>query len=147
MSNHTFFSLTKCTSQTNTVFRCRNAPPSILNVRVGQPVELRVARRVNEAYQPPLKRANPFAGTGNRLGSVVPNVSSSSTSNTLPGSFPSGPPPSSSFDDSRVNSITTRFEVDQSRPTTSVQIRLADGTRFACSFSVILRILINIFPF
>ncbi|KAG8697581.1 hypothetical protein FRC09_007771, partial [Ceratobasidium sp. 395] len=39
-----------------------SAPPSLLNVRVGQPVELRVARRTTEEYQPPPpKPAAPFS--------------------------------------------------------------------------------------
>ena len=33
-------------------------------------------------------------------------------------------------------SLTTRFEVDQSQPTTSVQIRLADGTRLVCRMNL-----------
>lgn len=111
-----------------------NAPPSILNVRMNQPVELRVARRTNEMYQAPPKRLEAFAGTGNRLGSPVPAIISSSGSTSLPGSFPSEPIAgsgggSSTFDESRIGTITTRFEVDQNLPTTSVQIRLADGTR------------------
>jgi UBX domain-containing protein 1 len=53
---------------------CRRAPPSILNVQPGQPVELRVARRLNEAYVPPPTRpVAAFSGQGARLGSVVPN--------------------------------------------------------------------------
>jgi UBX domain-containing protein 1 len=53
----------------------RRAPPSILNVAPGQPVELRVARRLNEDYvPPPAAPAAPFSGSGNRLGSVVPDI-------------------------------------------------------------------------
>jgi len=110
-----------------------NAPPSVLNVRLHQPVELRVARRTNEMYQPSPKRQEAFSGAGHRLGSPVPGVISSSPSNTLPGSFPSSDnsrsPRNAAFDDSGITAITTRFEVDQSLPMTSVQIRLADGTR------------------
>jgi len=111
-----------------------NAPPSVLNVRLHQPVELRVARRTNEMYQPSLKPREAFSGAGHRLGSPVPGVISSSPSNTLPGSFPSSDnnprlsARDAAFDGSGVAAI-TRFEVDQSLPMTSVQIRLADGTR------------------
>ena len=104
-----------------TVFSSR-APPQILNVQVGQPVELRVARRTDEDYVPPA--AGPiqaFSGTGNRLGAPVPSISG--TEHPMPGRFDEGAGPS------EPQRVTTRFEVDQSQPTTSIQLRLADGTR------------------
>lgn len=112
----------------------RNAPPSFLNVQINQPVELRVARRTDEPYQPPAKSTQPFGGSGNRLGSPVPSTAGASssgaaTTQAIPGAFPSSAGPSSTFDESRIGTIQTRFEVDMSQPTTSVQIRLADGTR------------------
>lgn len=115
----------------------RHAPPSILNVRPGQHVELRVAKRTNEDYVPP-KGSKAFSGSGNRLGSVVPNFvgASDSTSIPMPGSFPSAATsttsPASAVDRAEIS---TKFEVDQSQPTTSIQIRLADGTRSVLSSS------------
>lgn len=107
----------------------RNAPPSILNVQVGQPVELRVSRRLNEDYVPPPKRFNVFEGQGNRLGSALPvGAAPSASSQQPPGAFPSGGNASGAGQDR--SSLTTKFEVDMSAPTTSVQIRLADGTRY-----------------
>ncbi|KAG8808900.1 hypothetical protein FRC17_003717 [Serendipita sp. 399] len=94
------------------------APPEALNVRVNQPVELRVSKRLDEDYVPP--PPGPFAGSGNRLGSPVPAVtqttSAASTSTTTATARSPAAQPSS-------------FEVDMSAPTTSIQIRLADGTR------------------
>ncbi|KAG8962975.1 hypothetical protein FRC00_008247 [Tulasnella sp. 408] len=105
-----------------------NAPPSILNVQVGQPVELRVSRRLNEDYVPPPKRFNAFEGQGNRLGSALPvGATPSASSQQPPGAFPSGGNASGAGQER--SSLTTKFEVDMSAPTTSVQIRLADGTR------------------
>lgn len=113
-----------------------HAPPSVLNVLPGQPVELRVAKRTTEDYVPP-RGTGFFTGSGNRLGAPVPTFTESGgTSSSMPGSFPStssivstaaaaAPAPD------REN-ISTRFEVDQTLPTTSVQIRLADGTRMVC---------------
>jgi UBX domain-containing protein 1 len=101
-----------------------NAPPSVLNVQVGQPVELRVSRRLNEDYVPPPKRFVAFEGGGNRLGSTIPGeVASSAGPQQPPGAFPAEANPSS------PEQITTGFSVDTSAPTTSVQIRLTDGTR------------------
>lgn len=46
-----------------------HAPLDELNVRMGQPVELRMAHRTNEDYSPPPKKPlKPFEGTGQRLG-------------------------------------------------------------------------------
>lgn len=106
----------------------RRAPPSILNVHPGQPVELRITKRSNEHYVPP-KHVRTFQGSGHRLGAPVPSVSAEASS-SMPGTFldSSSASASSSGSGERPN-ITTKFEVDQSQATTSVQIRLADGTR------------------
>ncbi|EPQ53112.1 SEP-domain-containing protein [Gloeophyllum trabeum ATCC 11539] len=122
------------------------APPHVLNVLPGQPVELRVARRINEDYQPPPKRPGvPFTGSGHRLGSPIPSLvplaEGSSTSN-MPGGFPaaSGSTAASGSaaagPDREPQSIQTRFEVDQTKPTTSVLIRLADGTRLVARMNL-----------
>ena len=106
---------------------CRHAPPSILNVRVGQPVELRVARRITEAYQPPPPRpAGPFAGSGNRLGSPAPAVAPAAPTPPIPGAFPASNDPTAA---ATAAAIRPMFEVDASLPTTSIQVRLADGSR------------------
>ncbi|PVF97461.1 SEP-domain-containing protein [Serendipita vermifera] len=96
------------------------APPEALNVRIGQPVELRVAKRLDEDYVPP--PPGPFAGAGHRLGSPLPAVVTSSSGNTT-STAASGPAAGTS------STSSGSFEVDMSAPTTSVQIRLADGTR------------------
>ncbi|OBZ89909.1 NSFL1 cofactor p47 [Choanephora cucurbitarum] len=89
------------------------APLSLLNVRHGQPVEVRVVKRQDEDYVAPKVPVKPFAGTGIRLGSAA--------------SYSPSPPPSSSpaATTSPVNTIT----VDDAQPTTNIQIRLADGSR------------------
>lgn len=125
------------------------APPSILNVLPGQPVEVRVTRRTEEDYVPTPRMG--FAGSGSRLGGVVPDTESATPFVPqvagMPGAFPSSitsaatgsvpastsaaPPPASRTRD--PESVATRFSVDQTLPTTSVQVRLADGTRFESS--------------
>ncbi len=127
--------------------KCRSrAPPSILDVLPGQPVELRVARRTDEDYVSTPRRG--FAGSGSRLGGVVPEPVAPSSARApqigMPGAFP-GPEVSSSIvasapappvpvasrpREQAQESASTRFSVDQTKPTTSVQVRLADGTRF-----------------
>ncbi|KAJ7288688.1 SEP-domain-containing protein [Mycena rebaudengoi] len=95
-----------------------HAPPSILNVLPGQRVDVQVSKRTDDDYVPPKKAPVAFQGSGNRLGAPTPAASSSTTTTAPP--------------TQERASITTRFEVDTSLPTTSVQVRLADGTRIVC---------------
>ncbi|KAJ6579979.1 SEP domain-containing protein [Mycena vulgaris] len=98
-----------------------HAPPSILNVLPGQRVDVQVTKRTDEDYIPPKPR--PFQGSGNRLGAPVPAARPAAASSST------APPQERA-------SINARFEVDQSLPTTSVQIRLADGTRIVCRMNL-----------
>ncbi|KAG9068515.1 hypothetical protein KI688_010788 [Linnemannia hyalina] len=102
------------------------APIKYLNIKPGQPVDMRVAKRTDEDYkEPPKAPPKAFDGTGNRLGSIASPLSSSSS---IPGSFPGAassaatPPPRS-------------LQIDESQPVTSIQIRLADGTRMVARFN------------
>jgi UBX domain-containing protein 1 len=54
----------------------RRAPLSWLNVKQGQPVDVRVARKLDEDYKEPPKPRMPFSGTGQRLGRFAKLVSS-----------------------------------------------------------------------
>jgi UBX domain-containing protein 1 len=113
------------------------APPQILNVTTGQPVELQVAKRLSENYIPsPTRPMGAFSGSGNRLGSPAQPLPSETMSAALPvpGSFPSTD--ASGTGGAPRPSMTTMFEVDQTLPTTSVQIRLADGTRIVCRMNL-----------
>ncbi|KAI8610993.1 ubiquitin-related domain-containing protein [Chytriomyces sp. MP71] len=108
------------------------APIHLLNVQPGQPVDVRVDHRMKEPWSKKPSSASgmkAFSGTGNRLGGVSESVSSSSISSIgMPGSFSSegssatsAPPPAASAPPS--------LTIDPSQPVTSIQIRLADGTR------------------
>jgi len=98
------------------------APLDLLGVRLNQRVTMRVQKRLTENYIPPPKApSKPFGGTGNRLGSPLP-----------PSMAPSAPPPAQTSN--LANAQTSAqpsmiFEVDNSLPVTSVQIRLSDGSR------------------
>ncbi|KAJ4001223.1 hypothetical protein F5050DRAFT_1796785 [Lentinula boryana] len=111
------------------------APPSLLNINPGDPVELRVSKRTDENFVPP--KPDAFSGSGHRLGAPVPEFTGASSSGglVLPGSFTDTPPvPSSTM--AEPTSVNARFEVDQSKPMTSVQIRLTDGTRMVCRMNL-----------
>lgn len=100
----------------------QTAPPEAFNIKFGQRVEIRVAKRLTEKYRPPPpKPMQAFGGEGNRLGSPAPGptAQSSSSSNSQQAS-------SSSLAD---------FAVDESKPVTQVQIRLGDGSRIVGRFN------------
>jgi UBX domain-containing protein 1 len=110
------------------------APPAILNVLPGQPVELRVAKRVGEDY---VTTARTFAGSGSRLGGVVPNIVGTPQTQSMPGTFNTGAPAQApSQQSSSSTDEPSGFEVDQTLPTTSVQVRLADGTRLVARMNL-----------
>ncbi|KAG0171332.1 hypothetical protein DFQ28_009257 [Apophysomyces sp. BC1034] len=98
------------------------APLSLLNVSHGQPVDVRVARRQDEDYTPPPKAPpKPFEGAGHRLGSPVVGLPS-----TPPGAYPSTSSPAA---------LPSAPQVNENEPTTSLQIRLGDGTRLVAKFN------------
>jgi len=115
-----------------------HAPPQALNVRVGQPVEVRVARRTDEHYKPPPPR--PFGGSGNRLGAPTPEVTGADAPTAggilMPGTFPGTSAAASSSAgraaDRPAPGAAPTFQVNMDEPNTSVQVRLADGTRLVC---------------
>lgn len=94
------------------------APTSLLNVANNQPVEVKVAHRMQEKYVPPPKKPMAaFTGAGNRLGSIV------SSAPSVPGAFPNQTAQSASTPQPPA------VEVDASQPVTSIQVRLGDGKR------------------
>jgi UBX domain-containing protein 1 len=104
----------------------RRAPLSLLNVKQGQPVELRVEKKTDEEYRaPPPKPIQVFEGSGNRLGAPAPEVVRGSTTTAItstPGAF-------GTATNATAVSSQPRFEVDASKPITTVQVRLADGSK------------------
>jgi UBX domain-containing protein 1 len=112
------------------------APPSLFNVRYNQPIQIEVAQRTNEPYRPPPKVSRPFEGSGNRLGSPTPEVVSGTQTPNMPGGMRSGTPLGTRGDSgpsAAAGHGQNGFEVDPSKPTTNVQIRLGDGTRWVQS--------------
>ncbi|KAJ3326059.1 hypothetical protein HDU76_013050, partial [Blyttiomyces sp. JEL0837] len=117
------------------------APTAMLNVAFGQRVDVKVAHRMQEDYKPPPKKpVSAFSGSGQRLGGVTsPSASGSSSSGggeSLPGAFPSTLGLASS-ESTSAPAATRSFHltVDSSAPVTSLQIRLADGTRLVAKLN------------
>ncbi|KAF8160130.1 hypothetical protein K438DRAFT_325316 [Mycena galopus ATCC 62051] len=92
--------------------------------RLPRPVRRRPSHAGTSAdYVPPPPK--PFSGSGNSLGALVPAASSTSYSTAM-----------GSSNAAAMASGPVGFGVDQTQPTTSVQIRLADGTRIVCRMNL-----------
>ena len=90
------------------------APLQYLNLKPGQKVELKIAHRSDQDFEPPPKSPmKAFSGSGQRLGSIVPGAPLATSLGTS----------------SPEKSQNIKFQVNQDEPITSVQIRLGDGTR------------------
>jgi len=105
-----------------------HAPLEILNVERGQEVDVEVHPHKDEDYKQPKKKYKPFSGSGQRLGSPTPGVTS--TPPPAPAAASSAAPAASS----NAPAAPT-VEVDSSVPTITLQIRLGDGTRLQSRFN------------
>ncbi|KDN42610.1 SEP-domain-containing protein [Tilletiaria anomala UBC 951] len=107
--------------------QAQRAPLSLLDVKPNQEVELRVEKKTDQKYTPPPPPAmKAFSGTGNRLSSPVPSVATAGPSRSPAGApIGSTAPPASQV----------QCEVDSSKPTTQLQLRLADGSRIVGRFN------------
>lgn len=100
------------------------APLSFLNVRFGQRVNLTVEQKHEKYTPPPPPPMKPFGGSGNRLGSPATSLGAPSSSTTAAPTSQAEP------------AAPSNFEVDTSKPTTQLQIRLADGQRMVGRFNL-----------
>jgi UBX domain-containing protein 1 len=112
----------------NTI-RSGRAPLHIMNVRQDQEVDVKVEPH-DGPYVAPKKKYKPFSGSGQRLGSPVPGVSSSSAPAPAPAAASRSTGASSSSGPSQPT-----VDVDSSQPTVSLQIRLGDGSRLGSRFN------------
>jgi len=94
------------------------APTELFNIKRGEELSVEVSHRMNEDYVPPPKKLKPFEGVGQKLGSFVPGVDVSSP-----------PPPQ------KDKQPEGKVEVDESQPTTTLQIRLSNGSREMATFN------------
>ena len=103
------------------------APMHILNVTQDQEVDVQLEQH-RENYVQPKKKYKPFEGGGQRLGSPTPGVEAPSSSSSAPTVAPA---PAGAGDASAQPTM----DVNESEPTISLQIRLADGTRLVSRFN------------
>lgn len=95
--------------------------PQELIQQHGQSVNLRLNPKVQENYRPPPMK--PFSGAGNRLGvptgaSSAPTPQQAADANPVPTQAAAAAPPP-----------VPEMKLKEGEPTTTIQIRLADGTR------------------
>ncbi|XP_046367672.1 NSFL1 cofactor p47-like [Haliotis rufescens] len=98
-------------------------PRELIRLAKGGEVNLNMEDHRNEEYVKPKVPVRAFTGAGRMLGSPVPNLASK-------------PPEAAGA--SAVNDNTAQqaaVAVDTSKPTTSIQIRLADGSRLVAKFN------------
>lgn len=103
------------------------APLAILNVEMGQEVDVKLDQHA-EKYVQPKKKYKPFSGGGQRLGSPTPGVSSTTAE-------PASAPAPAAAPAASATTQTAATDVDESQPTVSLQIRLGDGTRLPARFN------------
>lgn len=101
------------------------APLEMLGVPSGDPVEVCVVDHTNEDYVAGSHSWTAFSGMGGRLGSPTPGFTTQTQN--MPGSFQA--PSQSARMRTEPDQIIPSLEVDQTLPTTTVQVRFADGSR------------------
>uniref|UniRef100_F6SW03 Uncharacterized protein n=1 Tax=Ciona intestinalis TaxID=7719 RepID=F6SW03_CIOIN len=91
-------------------------PQELIRNAKGGEVHVDMEDHREEDYKPQKKKLKPFSGQGQMLGSPTPQVETS-------------PAPSIS------SSVDPPISIDQSKPSTNIQIRLLDGTRIRQQFN------------
>ncbi|KAF8160112.1 hypothetical protein K438DRAFT_1985917 [Mycena galopus ATCC 62051] len=117
-----------------------HAPPSILNLCYGQRFDVQVTQRTSDDYVPPPPK--PFSGSSNRLGAPVRRLFHMIYYRS--GICSDGEWPVETHlqgQQSLLGAVDKKLAnpnggVDQTQPTTSVPIRLADGTRIFCRMNL-----------
>ena len=99
-------------------------PDELVQEAGGEEVHLEMEDSRDQEYQATKPKVQPFGGSGQRLGSVVPQVK------------PSEPEAqATSADASEENLDANLPKIDTSQPVTTLQVRLADGTRLTQKFN------------
>ena len=104
-----------------TQIKTGRAPLAILNVEIGQQVDVKLEQHP-EKYVQPKKKYKPFSGGGQRLGSPTPGISTRTT-DPAPAPAPAAAP------EAAASTQEAAVDVNESQPTLTLQIRLGDGTR------------------
>ena len=103
------------------------APTHLMGIQQGQRTNVHVYKRMDEDYVAPKKKVVPFGGHGNRLGSPTPATEHST---------PAAPPVTTAAASSSSQAAPTpSVTIDSAQPSSSLQIRLGDGSRLVSRFN------------
>lgn len=104
------------------------APLALLGVQPGQEVDLNLDPHKDQKFVQPKTKYKPFGGSGQRLGSPTPGLSTNA---------PAQPATASASSASSTSTVpsTPAVAVDESQPTLTLQIRLGDGTQLRSRFN------------
>ncbi|GBF60095.1 UBX domain-containing protein [Trichophyton mentagrophytes] len=100
------------------------APLSIMNVQIGQDVDVQVKQHDSD-YVRPKGKFKAFSGSGQRLGSPTPGMVSAASA-AAPAAAPAP---------AEASTGPEQPKIDESQPTVTLQIRLGDGTRLTSRFN------------
>jgi len=113
------------------------APLGLLGVQHGQEVDLEVQPHTGEPYVRPKAIYRPFGGSGQRLGSPTPGPGGvGAATSTTPAAAAAPASTAQSTTSSSTSGATPQtVQIDESAPTLTLQIRLADGTQMRSRFN------------
>jgi len=92
-------------------------------------VQVNLEDHRHEDYKHVAPKMKPFSGKGHTLGSPTPSISDSTTSSAVPSSTSHG----SNVENEKL--ANDQLNLDSSAPVTTIQIRLADGSRLSGRFN------------
>ncbi|WVN91160.1 uncharacterized protein L203_106414 [Cryptococcus depauperatus CBS 7841] len=112
------------------------APSVAFGVPFNTRCNVDIEEKRDRDYESPKKVLRPFGGGGQRLGSAPPPGEAVSNSESRGSEMPGALPSTTTETTSQLQPTTPSFDVDPSQPTTSIQIRFADGSRQVAKFNL-----------
>ncbi|EFX02062.1 cdc48-dependent protein degradation adaptor protein [Grosmannia clavigera kw1407] len=110
------------------MIRQGRAPLHLMNVQLGQPVDVKLHQHEEKWHQPP-RVYRPFSGEGRRLGSPVPGAASAPISTATIATT------TTTATTTTAQSSTAAPAADASQPTVMIRVALPDGTRLPARFN------------
>jgi len=106
--------------------------PPELGAKPGQKVSIALKNQSEEDYKPQAKHLKPFSGQGQRLGSVDPDAPPAVVAETFkPGGSSVASAPAAALAATATSPAVAAANANA--PMTSIQLRLADGTRYGAA--------------
>ena len=111
-------------------------PPELAPADRNQPININLVRKETEYEPPPEPKYRAFQGSGRTLGGSSSGPSSDAAAAGGAGVTPGGSSSGPSSDAAAEGSGAGAWSVDEGAPTTSVQLRLRDGSRVVGRFNL-----------